>query len=432
LSRVAVPVLVKAEVGRFRQVADEVRALCLEVPGRLTRLLTRIMPLGFDYEEFPRFNMVAAILPREAVYVLGEMRGVEKVYLDTPVYAFRYPTVPPEGVYEIPHRVLERVAFTSTWWTKKLIGADVANEKGFRGRGVLVSVCDTGGTPFHEQTARVRMETAMRGQYTDFNGHGEWCLACVGGVTAIDEVLSRRSGKRVVCEGMAPECGLLSVKCLGFVVGTGMTSNIIKALHVSLDYGADIVSMSLGGPSQTDRPEDDAFYPVMEELVASNVIPVCAAGNEGPEPRTVASPGCMPQVLTVGAYDPITGEVAEYSSRGPTNWGDVKPDVIAPGGGYPDHGIDSAITGMLDKAGDNVPNRYSPIQGTSMATPHVAGLLALMRESAMKLLGKVLTVDEVKSMMSELGEPKSNVSGWGLITWHMWEHWLETEYSVEL
>jgi hypothetical protein len=96
------------------------------------------------------------------------------------------------------------------------------------------------------------------------------------------------------------------------------------------------------------------------------VIPVVAAGNEGPRPGTVGTPGALTAVLTVGALDPIGGGVARYSSRGPTPWGSVKPDVVAPGGGYPDRGIDSAITGLLDRAGDGIPSRYSPIQGTCM------------------------------------------------------------------
>jgi subtilisin family serine protease len=179
-----------------------------------------------------------------------------------------------------------------------------------------------------------------------------------------------------------------------------------------------------------DSQEEDPFYPVMKKLIESGVVPVVAAGNEGPEPGTIGTPGWLEDALTVGAYDPITGEVAKYSSRGPTRDGRVKPDVVAPGGGYPDHGIDSAIVNLLDRAGDGVPNRYSPIQGTSMATPHVAGLVALMVQAHRELLGRDLGVDEVKRMMEALGHSKNNDAGWGAITWQLYEQWLETQYGV--
>jgi len=49
-----------------------------------------------------------------------------------------------------------------------------------------------------------------------------------------------------------------------------------------------------------------------------------------------------------------------------------------------------------------------------------------------KQVGKLLTIDEIKRMMAELGESKNNATGWGLITWGMWETWLSTQYGVEI
>jgi len=373
----------------------------------------------------PRFNMVAAILPREVIFTLAESPYVDRIYHDQVMYAL-FPTVPDEGVFTAPHKVLEQITFTSTWWTKRLVGADVANEKGFRGRGVLVSIADTGASRVHEQIRRVDFETTMN-QYRDENGHGSWCTSCVGGIPMVDNYLSQRARRRVVCEGMAPECGLLAVKCLGYYVGMGATSNIIDAMALSLERGASVVSLSLGGISETRAPQDDPYFVVMEELVKYSVIPIVAAGNSGPGQNTTGTPGAMPQALTVGAYDPITGKVADFSSRGPTNWGDVKPDVVAPG-----VNIDSGIVGVLDTSGDGVPSRYSPISGTSMATPHVAGLVALMVEAHRRVLGKTLTVDEVKTMMRELGMEKTPTYGWGAITWDLYERWLSTEHGVEI
>jgi len=426
-SRIATGVIVQTKPGRLHPVVDEIKPLIGEF-FEFPRLFSwEIISMGtYPLKKFPRFNMFSAFLPREVIFKLAEHRDVVRIYSDEQIWALQYPTVPPEGVFKAPHKVVEEITFTSTWWTKRLIGADIANGKGFLGRGILVSVVDSGASRVHQQIRRVQFETTMK-QYRDENGHGTWCTSCIGGITAIDDYLSQRAGKRIICEGMAPECGLLAIKSLGWVIGTGMTSNIIDAIELSIDRGADVISMSLGGPSETETPEDDPFYPVFQEVLKYNIIPVVAAGNEGPSENTISSPGSMPNVLTVGAYNPLTGEVANFSSRGPTNWGDIKPDCIAPG-----VNIDSAIVGVLDTAGDGTPSRYSPISGTSMATPHVSGLVALMREAMIRTLGRILTLDEIKEMLRQLGHEKTNEDGWGLIHWRMFEEWLSTQYGVEL
>lgn len=424
-SRIASPVIIRVSPNRMRDVIEEIRPFVQE--DRLPRLIApTIMPFTpYPMRVIDRFNMLATILPREIIFRLAENPYVNRIYPDQVMYAL-FNTVPDEGVFKAPHRVLNEITFTSTGWTRSLLGANVANKQGFNGRGVLVSITDTGASRVHEQIRRVNFETTMA-EYRDENGHGTWCTSCIGGIVATDDYLSQRSGRRVICEGIAPECDLLAVKCLGYYIGMGSTSNIIEALSKSLDQGADVISMSLGGTSDTEVPQDDPYYSVLDEIVNHGIIPVIAAGNEGPGSNTIGSPGCLPQVLTVGAFDPIKGNIADFSSRGPTNWQDTKPDVVAPG-----VNIDSAIDGVLDTSGDGVPSRYSPISGTSMATPHVAGLVALMVECHKKMLGKTLTVEEIKMMMSELGLEKNNTVGWGAITWDVYMRWLSTTYGVTL
>jgi len=433
-SKIVSPVIIEVEPGYFHDLLAEIKQYAYEVPKTLIRLYEREFPL-FPTEvlDIPMFNMIAAVLPREVIFDFAEDFRVRRIYPDQIKFALQYPTVPPDGVYKIKRKGKDWY-FTSTYWTKRLIGCDVANQKGFTGRGVKVAVLDTGASYTHEQLrGKVEGYSAYPGHTPfDANGHGTWCASCIAGRRGIDDVLSRLSGKEVLCEGMAPDASLIAVKVLDYVLGAGSDSAIIKGLEIAVAHGAKVISMSLGGTENATREEDDPYYSVFNKVVEQGVIPVVAAGNEGPKPGTIGTPGALTAVLTVGALDPIKGEVASYSSRGPTPWGSIKPDVVAPGGGYPDRGIDSAITGLLDTAGDGVPSRYSPIQGTSMATPHVAGLVACAVQMYRDVLGRELTVDEIKMMMEQLGHPKTNDDGWGLIDWFKFEEWISTQYGVRI
>ena len=424
--RVATPVIIKARYGMFERVLQYVLPYH-EIAKRVFSTFLKAFPTFGVFRAFWRFNMVSAYLDRETIFDLAEDPSVEKIYSDEPMFILSYPTLTSEGIFEYTTPKGKRKIFTSTYYTRHLIGADRANMKGFKGQGITVAVVDTGAARFHRQLPQVQFETVMPAQQADGNGHGTWCATCIAGILDRDDYLSVRVRRDVLCMGMAPEVKLIAIKALGYVVGTGSTSQIIAAIDVALNYGADVISMSLGGDVTTKRPEDDPYYDVFETALSHGAIPVVAAGNSGPEPGTINSPGALPQALTVGAYNPITGKIADFSSRGPTPWNDIKPDTVAPG-----VNIDSGTTGYLDMTFDKVPSGFTPMSGTSMATPHIAGLVALMKEAMRKLTGYELTVDEIKRMLAELGHPKTNEDGWGPLTWEMFEHWLSTEYGVEI
>jgi len=431
--RIVSPVIIKTKPGKYMEVAEQIRPFVERLEGLLPELLPRIrapaiIPFTpYPMRVIPRFNMVASLLPREIIWRLAENRYVDTIYHDSVMKILQYPVVPREGIFKAPHRVLKEITFTSSYWVKKAVGADIANAKGFTGRGILTCSIDTGCSRVHEQTRRVVFKTTMPPQHRDENGHGTHVTSLIGGVVAIDEYLSQRSRRRVLCEGMAPGCGLLAIKSLGYILGMGSTSNIIEALDIAIERGSSIVNLSLGGPCEVETPQEDPYFDVFEEVLRYNVIPCVAAGNSGPGSGTIESPGAMPNVLTVGAYDPITGKVAPFSSRGPTRWDAIKPDIVMPG-----VNIDSGTDGVCDTAGDGVPSRYSPLSGTSMATPVAAGLITLMRQCHRDVLGRILTLDEIKAMMQELGHEKNPTTGWGAMTWQMYEHWLESEYGVKL
>ncbi|MBC7236735.1 MAG: S8 family serine peptidase, partial [Chloroflexi bacterium] len=123
-----------------------------------------------------------------------------------------------------------------------------------------------------------------------------------------------------------------------------------------------IVSNSWGD----DNPLDESFRRDLAAWRAAGIYSTWAAGNTGPRERTINSPASFREAVAVGAVD-MFDTVANFSSRGPSPWGDIKPDVVAPG-----VNVRSCVAG----------GGYELWSGTSMATPHVAGVAALLREAA--------------------------------------------------
>ncbi|MEM3647351.1 MAG: S8 family serine peptidase [Thermofilum sp.] len=408
------PVIVEAF--SFDDVKHQLLSLIPSIKSSLSDM--RIFrPFGiplFGWKEIGSFKMISLSLTPSLIEEVAQWRSVKRVYLDQVKWA-----ISREGVYA------DRKGneFTSTFWTKRVMGLDRANAQGYTGRGVSVAVIDTGARSTHPQIRKVKSMTAMPekgGTGEDTSGHGTWCCSCIGGSYDVD----RRYG--VPVEGMAPDCNIVSIQALGFVIGVGSSSDIIKAMEMASKLNCKIVSMSLGSEDQI-KDEDNPESVAINALVEKNIIPVVAAGNSGPKPETVGSPGSCLNSLTVGAYDTIGDCLADFSSRGPTADGYIKPDVVAPG-----HRVDSALVGLIDLMTDRTQPRYGPISGTSMATPHVSGLLACMSQ-LYSAIGKVLTVDEVKKMMASLGpnQPKDNEMGWGMITWKIVEEWVSTQYGHE-
>ncbi|MFE7414885.1 S8 family peptidase [Streptomyces laurentii] len=233
---------------------------------------------------------------------------------------------------------------------------------GYDGTGTKVAVLDTGADADHpDLKGRIVAAENFTDSATadDRQGHGTHTLSTVGGSGVAS------GGKK---QGVAPGAALLNGKVLNDA-GMGATSWIIAGMEWAVAQGADVVSMSLGDPSQTDC--SDPLSAATEQLAQNKgTLFVIAAGNTGPANRTVSSPGCAPGALTVGATD-RDDSTANFSSRGPTDNAahTLKPEIAAPG-----VGISAAAAGGR---GDDA---YQSMSGTSMATPHVAGAAAIVKQ----------------------------------------------------
>lgn len=161
------------------------------------------------------------------------------------------------------------------------------------------------------------------------------------------------------------------------------------------DLAPDVVNCSWG----VGHGANSVFRQDLAALRAAGIVPVFAAGNPGDGLGSVGSPGALPEALAVGATD-AADALAGFSGRGPSFWGEVKPELAAPG-------VDIFST---------VPGGYEGgWSGTSMAAPHVAGVVALVRSAS-----RHLSVDDVEAFLlataADLGEPgPDNRFGWGRV-----------------
>jgi len=243
------------------------------------------------------------------------------------------------------------------------IGAPDAWEAGYTGSGVTIAVLDTGVDDDHPDLAgQIREARDFTGgdDVSDQVGHGTHVAATVAGSGAASD------GQYV---GVAPDAELL----IGKVCGTELCdeSAILAGMEWAAQNGATAVNLSLGG---TDGPEIDPLEQAVADLTAEyGTLFVIAAGNSYGN-QSIDSPGSAEDALTVGAVD-RDDQLADFSSRGPRR-GDfgLKPDITAPG--VEIVAARAAGTDMGTPVGDH----YTAASGTSMATPHVAGAVAIIAQ----------------------------------------------------
>ncbi|MEV6702641.1 S8 family serine peptidase [Streptomyces sp. NPDC051453] len=251
-------------------------------------------------------------------------------------------------------------------WNISRIQAPDAWAKGFDGKGVPVAVLDTGVDATHPDLAGRIKETknfTTDASTNDGFGHGTHVAATIAGSGAAGD------GQH---KGVAPSADLHIGKVLDNG-GHGTDSEVLAGMDWAAHSGAKIVSMSLGssGGSDGTDPLSQAVNQLSEE---TGTLFVIAAGNSGSATDSVGAPGAAADALTVGAVD-SNGKIASFSSRGPLKDGRFKPDVTAPGVNI----ISARAAGT--SMGRPVNDLYTAADGTSMATPHVAGAAAIVAQA---------------------------------------------------
>jgi Subtilase family len=278
----------------------------------------------------------------------------------------------------------DQPAPTGPEWNIQLIGADQVWATGDTGSGIVIGGSDTGVDLAHP---------AVHQQYrggddswydpwnhtrspVDHNGHGTHTIGSALGTGGI---------------GVAP--GAQWMACVNLDRDMGNPAYYLDCMQFMLapfPYGgnpftdgdptraADILTNSWGCPT-LEGCDLDALRPAVDALSAAGIFFVAAAGNEGPRCGSIDdAPAPYAATFTVGAVDQ-NRRVASFSSRGPVA-GLTKPDVVAPG-----VGVVSALPG----------GGYGALDGTSMATPQVAGVVALMWSASPALRGNIARTAEI-------------------------------------
>jgi subtilisin family serine protease len=383
--------------GSEARIATEQRAfrreLSRRVPDASVRWRYRLVANGF-----------AVVLPSWQVPRLRDLPGVRSVFEDAQ-YTPQLDTSP------------QQIGAPGLWGQ----GLETA------GQGVKIGVIDTGvdqSHPFFDPSGytmpagfpkgQVRFTTAKviaarafpppGAKYAnaalavdgDKSSHGTHVAGIAAGNARTQ--VSGEDGRLAPVSGVAPRAYIGNYKAL---VGTdsGLSPNgnapeIVAAIEAAVRDGMDVLNLSIGEPEI--EPRRDVVALALDAAAAAGVVPVVAAGNDFNDlgAGTVASPANSERAITVAAVEtsgsPPASVHADFSSVGPTTISlQLKPDVAAPG-------VDIQ---------SSVPDGWSSISGTSMASPHVAGAAALLVQRHPNW-----TVAQVKSALVQTGSDASNGS----------------------
>jgi VCBS repeat-containing protein len=329
-----------------------------ERPGRAERHDIEAMG-GKVRRNLPLVDGLAVELPPGQLRQLQRAAGVETVEIDAPLAMFDHATATGDLEYE-------------NAWGVEHIGTREVHQAGNTGQGIKLAIIDTGIDYVHDDPDNQPyvVDPEFAGNYAggydffnndldpmDDNGHGTH----VAGIAAAE-----KNGYLVV--GVAPDVELYALKVLG-AQGNGEYSGLIAALGWAITHDMDVVNMSLGG-----HEVSAALQTAIASAYDAGITLVAASGNVNPGSIQellygcqVAYPAAYSQVIAVsftGQNDRLTG----YSCTGP------QVDLAAPG----DQIFSPVPAGPVGSCMFCTPQGYSAQSGTSMASPHVAGVASLM------------------------------------------------------
>lgn len=285
--------------------------------------------------------------------------------------------IEPEKIVYVPEDIEELTAKSPSTWGLK---ATRVIDSNYTGSKIKIAVLDTGFDLQHPDFTGRDIHSASfvpNEAVQDRHGHGTHCIGTACGNT--DNL-----GVRY---GVGKETIIYAGKVLSNQ-GSGAQSWILNAIAWAINNGCKVISMSLGSAVFPGESYNKAYERAAQYALSKGCIMVAAAGNESERSQQifapVGSPANCPSVLAVAALDADL-QVGDFSNRAINPTGTV--DVAAPG--------------VQIYSSWPMPTRYKTISGTSMATPHVAGILALLWEKYPTATPQVI-ISELNKMVKKL------------------------------
>ncbi len=413
------PDLSSARLTNPRPVAhvyDTLRNAALTAQAPLVAWLDR---RGYSYEQHYLLNAVAVSgLTMEQLLEVAARPEVSRVQWD-----FSFGEIAPPGLID-PGPIEEDVKTVGD--NILYTGADKAWALGATGQGIVVAGQDTGIDWTHPALKKKYRGYSAAGVSHDYNWHDAvksgWWNPCGyalpypcddfghGTHTLGTMVGGEGSDKNAI--GMAPAATWIG--CRNMDEGYGTASHYLSCFEFFLapfpnggnpledgdpTRAAHVINNSWTCEEDENCPNGDEFVPVLQALDTAGIFTVVSAGNDGPDCGTITKqPASLsPYSFSVGAVSWQTDTITSFSSRGPSGWdAAIGPDVMAPG-----FNIRSAVPGGYYQGG---------WKGTSMAGPHVAGLVALLWSADPGLIGKNA---ETRALISSTARKKKAMDGCG-------------------
>ena len=290
----------------------------------------------------PEYDVELQVEPGTEAAALAQLRAREDVIWAEPVVRHQALWIPDDPDF-------------SRQWHLSAAGAERAWDA-TRGEDVTVAVIDTGIYPVDD------LDPSRLLKGWNFVGNNDDARDDHAHGTHVAGTVAQSTGNGKGVAGMAPQARLMPVKVLS-AFGSGTSHDIAEGIRWAVDHGARVLNLSLGGGSRSLAMESAVAYARRRGAVV-----VCAAGNSGS--RGVSYPAAYPGAFAVSAVGP-KGRLAPYSSYGP------QVAIAAPGGDK-SQGEEAGVLQQTLAEGSTTESAFRWFQGTSMATPHVAGAAALV------------------------------------------------------
>ncbi|MFW5999643.1 MAG: S8 family serine peptidase [Halanaerobiaceae bacterium] len=332
---------------------------------------------------------------RDMEELIKELESQEQVEWVEPNYIY-YPTAAPSDPHYNRQWNLEKMNMEDAWDSER--GDD----------SVIVAVLDTGVITTHPDLEDNLLNGAdfvggsnespvSSYEMTDDDPSDETTLGEGGSHgTHVAGIIGAVTNNTRGVAGINWDVSILPVRVLKKSGGTSW--DIIEGIYYSIDQGADVINMSLGGTGYSRLTEE-----AINKAVEKGVSVIAATGNDGQE--SVYYPAAYEEVISVGAVGQ-NSELSYYSNYGP------EVDFVAPGGDY-SRSIYSTW-GYYDPGSDRYISSYGAMRGTSMATPHVSGLAGLLYAAGYQKPEEIR--EQLKETAVDLGpEGRDDRYGYGLV-----------------